>query len=180
MVQIISKNSNVGLNLPTNIEEISVDYLKACMEPYDISENYCIIAMAMHMKLAELCMTLGNNNKEPKIGVVSLVAKQNIPERDNDYHVGDVAIISNNDLQRATPINIESNINYNFVVNYISSDKDLIKEILTGNPVDANGVDIRNAMIYMLQFRIVPLCDIKGYVPVKLPSDETFIFKVEK
>lgn len=176
MVQLVAKNEKFGINLPTELNEIQPAYLAKCVSQIKLAENYTILAMAMRVKLSELCMTISNKNtgKEPTIGVVSLIAGYNIPENNVGYNIGDVAVISNEDLQRGTNINTPSNIAYTKLIDYLARNNDLIKEILTGSPVDANGVDVRNAYVYVLQFRIVPVCDIKAATSLTINADDEY------
>lgn len=159
MLQIKSKNANYGINIPTTPEEITKEALEGLVKNVVIPKYFCIIALRYRVKLFELCMTSRSSNKKGLVSVVPLLAKFNKEEMKMDAEVGDRVIIDGSSIERGSHLNVATGITPERITSYITNDEELNKASI--NRSITKGSD---DTIYCLEFKIVPLNDIKGII----------------
>lgn len=180
MVKLISYKKNFGINLPTKLSEITPEYLNKMTEHITVAENYAMIALVLTTKLSEYCYTIGSNKgKEPQIGVTPVIVKYSTSD---DIYVkfeaGDIAIVSNTDIERAHHCRVPSMISSDNVANYLMDDDDLRKGLQIGEIKDESGNRLGDSYIKILQFKILPISDIHGsFKPVDSITDD-FVFSL--
>ena len=148
--------SEVKFNFPTNLEELSKDYLLGVTEGITVAPNYSLIALVYHEKLSTIFMTCRSKKKNASIGVIPIFVKTGKGESSivDNAKVGQKLLISNTQIQLghqvATPNN-RLTIDYFAKVINNTTDTELYPTILKNE----DGKEI-----LFVEFKIVPNCDI--------------------
>ena len=96
---------------------------------------------------------------EGLVSVVPLLAKFNKEEMHMDAEIGDRVIIDGSSIERGSHLNVATGITPERITSYITNDEELNKASI--NRSITKGSD---DTIYCLEFKIVPLNDIKGII----------------
>lgn len=182
MYLIKGKKENYGINVPTSLDELTPSVLEKIVEEINIPKNYCIVALACKTKLFSLASSV-SSNKDQNLSVVPLLAKINVEHPTNDTpKVGDSLIINRSDLERSTQLYNITNACSAKVRSYLVNDNNLVKDIMTGAYDSATGngmnkglVSANSKSIYLLEFKIVPVCDIRAFFKVGIKPNDNFI-----
>lgn len=157
MLKLQSKNSNYGINIPTEEKEINDKALNSLLSNVVLPKYYCVIALRYKTKLFDLAITSkSNTSKKQLVSVVPILAKFNEGEI-SIGKVGDRVLIDPVDIERGSHLNVNTVITPLKISDYINSDSDLTKDIISrklGN----------DDYIYCLEFKIIPCNSIKGII----------------
>lgn len=176
MIQIKSEKKSYGINFPTSVDELTPDVLTSITEQVKLPKHYCIIALCFKTRLFDFVVAM-NSKKEHSISVVPVLAK--ISEEDSietNAAISDKIIISRSALEMGTHLSLPVMISTDNARNYLASDEVLTKSIITrSNPIfkDMNKRD----NIIVLEFKIIPVSDIKAAVPCKADSVDPFVIR---
>lgn len=180
MIQLLSNTKEFALNVPTKLGEITPEYLLKATEHIKVADNYAMIALVLTTKLSEYCYTLNNpKGKQPEVGVTPILIKYNVSDDVKvDFEQGEIVIVANSDLERAYHCNVPSMITSDRIGEYIMSDEEFRKNLQLGNIKDENGNRLGDNYIKMIQFKIIPICDIHGsFKPLDSITDEFVVAK---
>lgn len=176
MIQVKSDKKSYGINFPTSIYELTPEVLTSITEQVKLPKHYCIIALCFKTRLFDFVVAM-NSKKEHSISVVPVLAK--ISEEDSaetNAVVSDKVIINRAALEMGTHISIPVMISTDNARNYLASDEDLTKSIITRtNPIFNNLGKQDN--IVVLEFKIVPVSDIKATVPIGANGNDPFVIR---
>lgn len=186
MYLIKGKKENYGIHVPTSLDEIKPEVLKKIVEHINIPKNYCIVALAYKTKLFSIASSVANN-KDQSLAVQPLLAKINVENPTNDTpKVGDALIINRSELERGTQLYNVTNICTAKVHSYLANDSQLVKDIMTGAYDSATGngmnkglVSANSKTIYLLEFKIIPVNDIRASLPIRLEPNDDFKLYVD-
>lgn len=168
MITIKSEKQSYGINFPTDVKEITPEALIKITKDIVLPEHYCVVALAMKTKLFNY-VTVIKNNKDMEVAVTPLLAKINSNE--HIANVGDKLIVDRSSLERGNHINLKTVISSNCAKKYFEDDNELTKNItLAKNDI------YKNASIIVVEFKILPVCDIKGSLPINSTPDDPFIY----
>ena len=176
MIQIKSEKKNFGIIFPTSINEISATDLQTVVSKVKIPNNYCILALCFKIKLFDFVVSI-NNKKDDTVSVVPLLAYIN----PNDKYllnaeIGDKVIINRSSLEMGSHLHINTMISIDNAKNYIMSDNDLSKSIITKtHEIYSNNK--HNDDIIILEFKIVPISDIRGTIDRKNDIIDPYMVK---
>lgn len=179
MFKLKSTKANYGINFPTSIEEITPKVLEQLTKDVSLAKHYVIVALCFKTKLFDLAAAI-NSNKETNIQVTPVIAKVNSDE--NTLSVGDKAIVDRSSLERGMHLNLKTVINSVNVRNYLKNDPALATRIMTntGNIITANNQEdtkLSNQIVYILEFKIVPVNSIIATIPIKENNNDVFLVK---
>ena len=147
------------IKLPTKINEISGDYLKAVTDDIVIAPYYAVIATVYRAKLPEV-ISSNKKSKAMAVAIVPLFVKANLNGNIEEGTVGlfnqlessDRIIIAGTDIERgyqlSTPLNM---ITLENVIKIYNHDNGFAKEVM----IDQN-------YYFFVDFKMVPITDIKG------------------
>ena len=172
MLEIKSKKLAYGIKFPTSIEEITGDVLKEITTGIKLPKHYCIVALCFKTKLFDFVNTI-SYSKETNLSVTPLLA--NVAEdceSEINADCGDKLIIDRSSLERGIHLNLPISISSNNAANYFKQDSTLVKDIQEGK----FNKDSYSPKIYVLEFKIVPIVDVKAAIPVNRKSHDVFIF----
>lgn len=148
------------MNLPTTLNEITEDYLLGVTKNINIAPYHAIVAMVYRCKLPEI-ISSAKKKKDLATAVVPLFVAAKLgdaiePETEklfSNVKCGDKLIIAGTDLERGLHLVCPKNfINIDNIVNIYSRDDNFAK-----------GVMIDQNYYYFVDFKLVPIVDIKGY-----------------
>ena len=173
MLEIKSKKLNYGINFPTELSEITIDALTELTKDIKLPNHYCIVALCCRTKLFSFTASM-RNGKDSNVQVTPLLAK--ISEKNAqevNVSVGDKVIVDRSSLERGVHLTIPTLIATNNAYNYLEKDPDLSKAIMTGNSETLIDPNINKSLaagnspyIYVINFKILPVNDLYGSVPV--------------
>lgn len=160
MITIKSTNAEYGIKIPTDTKEINGEILSQLLSNVTTPQYYCIIALRYKIRLFNLIMQRkSSSGKNTTVSVVPLLAKIN--ESDNKFNLkaGDRIIIDGSSIERGSHLGVRTAITPDNLANYIISDEELNKKAINHTLTDG-----KDDTIYCLEFKIVPINDIKGKV----------------
>lgn len=152
--QTNGKNGSVILNLPTNIKEITPDYLLKITEDIKIADNYSLIALCHREKLSAFILAGKNKKNEMSTAVVPIFVKQG---NTNAVFAGS---INTCDKLLVAPSQLAMGLHVNVPKNTLTMGTLL-------NFIDGDGYAYKNALnykeeVYFIEFKVIPNCDIIG------------------
>lgn len=151
-----TKMSEVKFNFPTNLNELSEDYLKEVTDSITVAPNYSLIGIVYHERLANLIITCKNKSKKATMGIVPIFIKSGVSDHSivDSAKIGQKILISNSQIQLgyhcATPAN-KLTIDYFATVIDNSTDTELYQKAVK---------DTDQSEVLFIEFKIVPNCDI--------------------
>ena len=168
---IIGEGSNgFKMNLPTSLSEITEDYLLGVTNHIKIAPYHCIVALVYRCKLPEIIST-ARKKKDLATAVVPLFVNSNLngtvedgtANLFNDVKPGDKLIIAGTDLERGYQLTCPKNfITIDNIIRIYNSDNNFAKGVMT----DQN-------YYYFIDFKLVPITDIKGFY--SRDKEDTFV-----
>lgn len=176
MIQIKSEKKSYGINFPTSVDELTADVLTSITEQVKLPKHYCIVALCFKTRLFDFVVAM-NSKKEHSISVVPVLAK--ISEEDSvetNAVVSDKVIVSRSALEMGSHLNLPVMISTDNARNYLASDEALTKSIITrSNPIFKDLAKRDN--IIVLEFKIIPVSDIKATVPLNANGIDPFVVR---
>ena len=168
---IIGEGSNgFKMNLPTSLNEITEDYLNGVTSHIHIAPYHCIVALVYRCKLPEIIST-ARKKKDLATAIVPLFVKANITlsnssktfEMFAQMQTGDKLVIAGTDIERGYHLTCPKNfITIDNVVRIYNSDSNFAKGVM----MDQN-------YYYFVDFKLVPINDIKGFYSRE--KDDSFV-----
>lgn len=164
---IIGEGSNgFKMNLPTSLNEITEDYLRAVTSHVMIAEYHAVVALVYRCKLPEIIST-ARKKKDLATAIVPLFVKIN-PGSDSQplfdmIKTGDKLVIAGTDIERGYHLTCPKNfITIDNIVAIYNSDSNFAKGVMA----DQN-------YYYFVDFKLVPVNDIKGFYSRE--KDDSFV-----
>jgi hypothetical protein len=157
-----------AFRLPTKISEITSDYLKAVTDDIVIAPYYAVIASIYRAKLPEVIST-NKKSKAMAVAIVPVFVKANlngtiedgIIEMFNQLDAADRIIIAGTDIERGYQLSTPKNmITMENVIKIYNHDNNFAKEVM----IDQN-------YYFFVDFKMVPITDIKGKYNMSNPAD---------
>lgn len=166
---IIGEGENgFTMNLPTKLSEITEDYLLGVTNGIHIAPYHAVIAMVYRCKLPEIIST-ARKKKDLATAVVPIFVKSNVPNDADtkpmfdNMTCGDKLIIGTTSLEMGNHLTCPKNfITIDNVVRIYSSDSNFAKGIM----IDQN-------YYYFVDFKLVPINEIKGFYSRE--KDDSFV-----
>ena len=156
------------LNLPTKISEITSDYLKDVTDDIVIAPYHAIVATVYRCKLPEV-ISSNKKSRSMAVAIVPVFVKANVTlnlEKEmlsmfNELNAGDRLIIAGTDLERGHQLSTPKNfITIDNIIKIYNHDNNFAKGVMT----DQN-------YYYFVDFKLVPINDIKGFYKVSNPAE---------
>lgn len=175
MITIKSEKKSYGINFPTSINELTPGILDEITKQVKLPKHYCIVALCFKTRLFDFVVAM-NSKKEQAVAIVPLLAKINEEDKvDANANVSDRVILSRSALEMGTHISLPVIISTDNARNYFSSDEELTKSIISRrNPIFLDMTKKDN--IIVLEFKIVPVSDIKATVPLDGKGFDPFCY----
>ena len=150
-----TKMSEVKFNFPTNLKELSEDYLTKVTSNVTVAPNYSLIGLVYHERIANLILMSKTKKKTASIGVIPIFIKTTNGDNSiaNIAKVGQKILVSNSQLELAYRCSTPNKLTIDYFANVIaaSTDTDLYQKAL---------LDKDQSEVFFVEFKIVPNCDI--------------------
>ena len=156
------------LKLPTSIIEITGDYLKAVTDDIVIAPYHAVIASIYRAKLPEV-ISSNKKSKSMAVSIVPVFVKANLNgtieegtlELFNSFEPADRIIIAGTDIERGYQLSTPKNmITLDNIIKIYNHDNDFAKKVM----IDQN-------YYFFVDFKLVPITDIKGKYNMSNPAD---------
>ena len=166
--KVTDGRSEFLLNLPTNINEITSDYLKDVTADIEIAPYHAIIAAVYRCKLPEVIST-SKKSRAMSIAIVPIYVSSSVTltlEKEQlamikDMKTGDKIIIGGTDIERGYQLSTPKNfITLENIINIYNKDSEFAKGVMR----DQN-------YYYFVDFKLVPIGDIKGFYKESNPAE---------
>lgn len=151
-----TKMSEVKFNFPTNLKELSNDYLKQVTDGITVAPNYSLIGLVYHEKLANLIITCVNKKKNASIGVVPIFIKTSNGDNSivNIAKLGQKLLIGHSQLELAYKCAVPNNtLNLDYFATVINNSIDT-------KLYEKAAKDVDQSEILFVDFKVIPNCDI--------------------
>lgn len=158
------------MNLPTSLSEITEEYLIGVTKDIQIAPYHTVVALVYRCKLPEIIST-AKKKRDLATAIVPLYVSSLVPDNAGvetvdmfkKINCGDKLIIAGTDLERG----------YHLVCpkNFITIDN--VVRIYNNDMNFAKGVMIDQNYYYFVDFKLVPITDIKGFY--SRSKDVTFV-----
>lgn len=178
MITIKSEKKSYGINFPASVNELTPEIFDEITKHVKLPKHYCIVALCFKTRLFDFVVAM-NSKKEQAVAVIPLLAKINEEDKaDVNANVSDRVILSRSALEMGTHISLPVVISTDNARNYFSSDEELTKSIITRrNPIFTDMTKKDN--IIVLEFKIIPVSDIKATVPADDKGLDPFCYTNE-
>ena len=167
-IEINLSGSKVAINLPTQFEEITPEWLTAVTEGVNVAPNYSLIAIIYKDQLGIMLNTKSNGNKT--VGAIPVFVKTNESTSDetSSIETKTALIISPSAVALGNHIVCERNsISPGRIIGLINKDQEAKKK---------NFLD--RTPIFLVEFKVIPNCDIHGVqVDPTGEFDDPFVVK---
>lgn len=157
-----SQNDITCINVLSNINEIKQIDLINLTDKVKLPKHYCIVALVFKQSYFEFCAMI-RSKKEGEINITPILAK--ISEEDSEAinaNVGDKLIIDRSALERGVHVNIPTMISSINLRSWFNNNIKIVNDIM--NSQDEVMKQIRTEYLIMVEFKIVPVVDIKGAI----------------
>ena len=174
MLIIKSKHCEFGVSFPTSVEDITPEILKSVTDHVKLPKHYCVIGMCFRTSLFEFVTTV-SKSKGADIPVVNILAKADSEDIVKyNWNIGDRLIVDRSSIERGHHLSIPIAINSVNAATYLNNDEELRKSIVNGSYLKERGIKKGNDIIYLLEFKIVPLNDIVAAIPRETKGQDPF------
>ena len=173
MIKVESKFKDFGIQIPTDISEITSEALDAILTNVVIAKHYCVVALCQNESLFGVI-----NSKVSTVEVMPIIAK--ISKEDAEL-IGmnqmDKIIIDRSTLERGYHLYLKHNVlSPQFVNKYITNDTELTRSITVGTFGHTKG-----QKVWFVEFKVIAINDLRAAITDKHKAINPFVYhSVEK
>lgn len=167
------KNGSFQLNLPSQLGEITPEYLTDVTKDIKVSDNYSLIGICYREKLSTIIFDSTSKKKNTHINIIPIFIKSG--KTDNDFiksiNIGEKLIIAGSDIALGHQVVAPRNtITINNILRCTMGDPTVYKAAL----------EVKSDC-YFLEFKLIPNCNIHGcYSPSTDPHmEQHFVEQIE-
>lgn len=173
MKTVAVENNGVKYNvvLPTSIKEINHDWLNEITNHIMIAADYSLVMLVYSTSLFKI---VNDSKKKDNItaSVTPVLVKMHCSSK-NDYMLDvkqfSILSISGSDLSLGLHVNVPGNdLSLGLISSLLINDNHVVRNALTDKDV-----------VKLIEFKIIPNCNIKGWVQCDAARDDQHIIKVE-
>lgn len=175
MIKVESKFKDFGIQIPTDISEITSEALDAILSNVVIAKHYCVVALCQNESLFGVI-----NNKVSTVEVMPIIAK--ISKEDAEL-IGmsqmDKIIIDRSTLERGYHLYLKHNVlSPQFVNKYITNDTELTRSITVGTFGQNQGYN-KGQKVWFLEFKVIAINDLKAAINSESGNSNPFIYSTK-
>lgn len=172
MIKVESKFKDFGIQIPTDISEITSEALDAILNNVVIAKYYCIVALCQNESLFGVI-----NNKVSTVEVMPIIAK--ISKTDAEL-IGmnqmDKIIIDRSTLERGYHLYLKHNVlSPQFVNKYITNDIELTRSITVGTFGQNQGYT-KGQKVWFVEFKVIAVNDLRAAITDKHKVINPFVY----
>lgn len=176
MIKVESKFKDFGIQIPTDISEITSETLDAILTNVVIAKHYCVVALCQNESLFGVI-----NNKVSTVEVMPIIAK--ISKEDAEL-IGmnqmDKIIIDRSTLERGYHLYLKHNVlSPQFVNKYITNDTELTRSITVGTFGQNQGYT-KGQKVWFVEFKVIAINDLRAAITDKHKAINPFIILLKK
>lgn len=151
-----TKMSEVKFNFPTNLKELSTEYLKQVTNSIIVAPNYSLIGLVYHEKLNNLIMTCRSKKNKANFGVAPIFIKSGDGEPSvvDKATIGQKLLISGSAIERAYHCAAPSN---KLTIDYFAH---IIDNSTDSKLYEKASIDGDPSEVLFVEFKIIANCDI--------------------
>lgn len=165
-ITLNGKEGKYSINIPTNLNEITKNYLENITYNVNIAPDYTLIGVVYREKLSTILLASRRKTKETDIPVIPIFVKRGETKNDfiNNLQIGQKLIISPSQIMLGHHVNIPQNsLTINNILRLSDGDNKIYQESL-----------LYKEFCLFIEFKLVPNCDIHGaygnsYITIKDP-----------
>ena len=163
------KVNYLGLNqtfrMPTSMSEIDMNVIADYVKHVNVSKNYALIAIVFKERPISI-VSLSRQNKNASVSGVAVMIKSNTDDEFiKDIKLGETIVISPSDIAMGHHINSPANaLTPGFLLELLRTNADLNKKLMAVK-----------VPTYFVDFKIVPVCNIHGFVGKYVPVSQYYI-----
>lgn len=158
MIELSNDKIKIGIKLPTSVDEITAEMLEQLTTQVKLGKNYVLIALCYEVNFADLVF---DTKKQKPTRVYTKVAKANLCSDYIDVRPGDVIAISQSAIEMGQHIYIKSVASEASVKAFLLEKARLTRSNATS--LAASDIkDIESRSFLLLEFKVVPVTDIKA------------------
>lgn len=175
MIKVESKFKDFGINIPTELSEITNEALEAVLSNVVVAKHYCIVALCQNESLFGVI-----NNKVSTVEVVPIIAK--ISDEDSKL-IGmnkmDKIIIDRSTLERGYHLYLKHNVlSPQFINKFITNDTELTRSITVGTFGQKQGYN-KGQKVWFLEFKVIAINDLKAAINSESGNSNPFIYSTK-
>lgn len=171
MITIKHNGVKGAIKVPTSVREITPEMFDRLTKNITLQKHYVVIALCWKLTIPEIIMT---NKKAGSAKVVTVIAKTNVEEKDTWASVGKIAIINKSAIELGTHIHVDTAASIQNIYNHYVELSKCYNPHAVGITKDAL-TDLPKESVYMLEFKIVPVTDIKAVIDANEKNDDPFV-----
>lgn len=175
MIKVESKFKDFGINIPTELSEITSEALEAVLSNVVVAKHYCIVALCQNESLFGVI-----NNKVSTVEVIPIIAK--ISDEDSKL-IGmnkmDKIIIDRSTLERGYHLYLKHNVlSPQFINKFITNDTELTRSITVGTFGQKQGYN-KGQKVWFLEFKVIAINDLKAAINSGSGNSNPFIYSTK-
>lgn len=175
MIKVESKFKDFGINIPTELSEITSEALEAVLSNVVVAKHYCIVALCQNESLFGVI-----NNKVSTVEVIPIIAK--ISDEDSKL-IGmnkmDKIIIDRSTLERGYHLYLKHNVlSPQFINKFITNDTELTRSITVGTFGQKQGYN-KGQKVWFLEFKVIAINDLKAAINSESGNSNPFIYSIK-
>jgi len=175
MIKVESKFKDFGINIPTELSEITSEALEAVLSNVVVAKHYCIVALCQNESLFGVI-----NNKVSTVEVIPIIAK--ISDEDSKL-IGmnkmDKIIIDRSTLERGYHLYLKHNVlSPQFINKFITNDTELTRSITVGTFGQKQGYN-KGQKVWFLEFKVIAINDLKAAINSESCNSNPFIYSTK-
>lgn len=172
MIKVESKFKDFGIQIPTDISEITSEALDAVLTNVVVAKYYCVVALCQNESLFGVI-----NNKVNTVEVMPIIAK--ISKEDAEL-IGmnqmDKIIIDRSTLERGYHLYLKHNVlSPQFVNKYITNDTELTRSITVGTFGQNQGYT-KGQKVWFVEFKVIAINDLRAVITDKHKVINPFVY----
>ncbi len=159
-----------NVNIPTNINEITKEYIYNVTEHVKVAPNYTLIGTIFREKLSTIILSARNRKKDASVSVIPIYVKHG--ETNDDFIINlepkEKLVISPSDIMMGFHVSVPNNLlTINTIMDLIEGDVNIFQKTKNNNDY-----------CYFIEFKLIPNCNIHGsYAPIDKEFENPFIIK---
>lgn len=172
MIEVESKFKDFGIQIPTDINEITSEALDVILTNVVIAKHYCVVALCQNESLFGVI-----NSKVSTVEVMPIIAK--ISKEDAEL-IGmnqmDKIIIDRSTLERGYHLYLKHNVlSPQFVNKYITNDTELTRSITVGTFGQNQGYT-KGQKVWFVEFKVIAINDLRAAITDKHKVINPFVY----
>ena len=172
MIKVESKFKDFGIQIPTDISEITSEALDSVLTNVVIAKHYCVVALCQNESLFGVI-----NSKVSTVEVMPIIAK--ISKKDAEL-IGmnqmDKIIIDRSTLERSYHLYLKHNVlSPQFVNKYITNDTELTRSITVGTFGQNQGYT-KGQKVWFVEFKVIAINDLRAAITDKHKAINPFVY----